>query len=169
MEPSVLGASWSCTRISLVDNMATAPEDSQGPWQAWANEMNALSAGEQRAASSQVMLKGRNSLRQLERNILEAKGQAPRGTLQTTEELPQHTDVVMPQVGPSASMDTPASAQEQRTTSGTPFGSVMTWALSQGFVWQWQDDAGGWVNMHEDWMPQLTNLKGRRRYDRAAT
>jgi hypothetical protein len=35
----------------------------------------------------------------------------------------------------------------------------MTWAWSQGLVWQWQDDAGGWVNMHEDWMPQLTNLK----------
>jgi hypothetical protein len=37
----------------------------------------------------------------------------------------------------------------------------MTWALSQGLVWQWKNDAGEWVNMHEDWMPQLTNLKNK--------
>jgi hypothetical protein len=69
LEPSVLGASWCCKQISLVDDMTTAPEESQGPWQAWVDELNALPAGEQRAASSQVVLKDRNSLHQLERNI----------------------------------------------------------------------------------------------------
>jgi hypothetical protein len=73
--------------------------------------------------------------------------------------LPLETRLVIPQVGPSAALDAPASSQEQKTTPGTTFGNVMTWALSQGLVWQWQDDAGGWVNMHESWMPQLTTLK----------
>ena len=141
--------------------MTNSPEDPQGPWQAWVDELNALPAGEQRAASSQVVLSDRNSVHQLERNIREAQAQAHRRTWHTTDNLPQHTNVVMPLVELRGCMHTPTSAQDERTTCDWTKGSVMTWALSQELVWQWQDDAGGWVNMHESWMPQLTELKNK--------
>jgi hypothetical protein len=150
--------------ISLFGSMASAPENSQGPWAAWVDAENARAEGSQRKASSRAVLTAAMQQQQpYVGNILQASSQAPRGALQPPGALPQETRLVIPQVGPSAALDAPASSQEQTATAGnidpTTFGNVMTWALSQELLWQWRDDAGGWVNMHDDWMPQLTNLK----------